>query len=129
MPVEADVAFRFMRANYEAGMLDKTGMLAGEALEAWMTEEGLDLEDVLNALDSASEETVARLDRLVRFANPLLKLGANRRMLRLQSRLLDIPRVRAALVFVAKRLLRRAFPQLADAKIPACDLLGERGES
>ncbi len=111
MPVDADVAFRFMRANYQAGMLDKTGMLAGEALEAWMTEEGLDLEDLLTTLDSASEQTVARLNRLVRFANPILRAGSNRRMLRLQSRLLDNPRLRTLFVFATKRLLHRAFPR------------------
>ncbi len=128
MPVDADAAFNFVRANYESGMLDKTGIILGEALAAWMREEGLDVEDLLRTLDGASEDTVARLDRLVRFADPLLRLGSNKRMLRLQSRLLDLPRVRAAFIFIVKAMLKRAFPQPVKMQPAYADILspGER---
>ncbi len=110
MPRGPDIAFDFMRANYAVGMLDKTGALAGDALDAWMRETGQDLEDLLRGLDSASEETVARLDRLTRYADLFLRLGSQPAMLRLQSRLLDRPRVRKVLILMMKNLLRRAFP-------------------
>ena len=128
MPVDADVAFRFMRANYESGMLDKTSVILGDAMGAWMLEEGLDMEDLLQRLDGATEDQVARLDRLVRFANPLLRLGSNERMLRWQSRLLDRPRVRAALIFIVKRVLRRTFPPLPQQPCICAEVLdhGER---
>ncbi len=126
MPVDADVAFNFMRANYAAGMLDKTGSLLGQALDAWMRETGLDMGDLLMALDGASEEAVDRLNRLVRFAGPLLRLGANERMLRLQSRLLERPRVQAAFIFIAKHALRRTFRNLVPAQPVWASILEEK---
>ncbi len=123
MPIDADVAFRFMRANYRSGMLDKTGVILGDALGVWMQEEGLDMEDLFQRLDGAGEDQVARLDRLVRFAGPLLRLSSNERMLRWQSRLLDLPRVRAAMIFIVKRILKRMFPSPPHQPRPYVEVL------
>lgn len=107
MPVDSDTAFRFMRANYRSGMLDKTGAILGQALGEWMADAGLDMEDVLQRLDGASEDAVDRMNKLVRYVNPLLRLGSNEKILRLQARLLDLPRVRAVSIFIIKRVLGR----------------------
>jgi len=107
-------------------MLDKTGVVLGDVLGAWMREEGLDMEDILQRLDGVGEDQVARLNRLARFANPLLRLGSNERMLRWQSRLLDIPRMRAALIFIVKRILKRMFPSPPHQPRPYAEVLNTK---
>lgn len=108
MASETGLAFRFMRINYKYGLMDEVGSIAGDALETVLLERGLDMEDLINALDGASEQTVERLNRLVERYSPVaLRLMTNETMTRFQAWLLRKPAVRRAAVMAATRLLRR----------------------
>ena len=108
MALDTGLAFRFMQVNYKYGLLDEVGSVVGDALEAVMLEQGMDMEDVLNRIDGASEQTVEKLNGLLeRWGTLLLRLAVNEPMTRLQAYLLKKPAVRRGAVRVATALLRK----------------------
>lgn len=109
MALDRDLAFDFMRVNYECGLIDEMGSIVGEALEAVMLEKGMDMEDVINLLDGTGEDTVERINSVIeRRADLALKLAANRSMTRLQARLLKFAWARRGAVRAATWMLRRS---------------------
>ncbi len=108
MALDTRMAFKFCQVNYEYGLLDEMGSIVGDALEAVMAEQCIDMEDVLNRLDGAGEQTIERIDSLLeRRSNLFFRLAANKPMTRLQAALLRIPAVRRGAVRVAAALLRK----------------------
>lgn len=123
MAPDRDLAFEFMRVNYEFGLIDEMGSIVGEALEAVMLEKGMDMEDVINLLDGTGEDTVERINSVIdRRADLALKLAANRSMTRLQARLLKFAWARRGAVRAATWMLRRSInptTQAAEATFAA----------
>ena len=96
-----------MQCAYRHGVLDKFMALQGEALEGVMAEAGVNMGDLLNRMDEASEETVRKLDRRLDRAGPFVKYLDSDRLMRLASRLLDLPAVRKMVVSgIRKSILR-----------------------
>ncbi len=111
MALDTGRAFDFMRVNYKYGLLDEMGSIAGDALDAVMRERGMDLEDVINALDGASEQTVEKLNGLIeRWGTLVLRLASNDTMARLQAYLLRKPAARRLAVKAATSVLAGRLP-------------------
>ncbi len=98
MALDPAEVFKVMQCAYRNGVLDKFMVIQGEALEGVMAATGQNMGDLLNRLDEAKEETVQKIDRLLDKAGPLMKYLDNDRLMRLASRLLDIPLVKKAMV-------------------------------
>ena len=108
MALDTRQAFKFLQVNYEYGLLDEMGSIVGDALEIIMAEQRIDMEDVLNRMDGAGEQTIERVDRLLeKWSNLFFRLAANKSMTRLQAALLRIPAVRRGAVRLAVALLRK----------------------
>jgi len=121
MKVSLDPAevYQVLQCAYRNGVLDKFMAIQGEALEAVMEEAGVNMGDLLNRMDEAKEETVQKIDRLLDRMGPLVKYANNDRLMRLVSRLLDIPPVKRLIVSnikktILKTLNGQAPPSLAD---------------
>jgi hypothetical protein len=120
--LDTELAFKFMQINYKYGLLDEMGAIVGEALEAMLLETGMDMEDVLNMIDGASESTVEKVNTLLeKWGTPFLRLATNDTMTRLQVWLLKKPAVRKGAVSLAKIVLRK---RLAPAPAAATDAGG-----
>ena len=103
-----ELAFKFMQVNYKYGLLDEIGSIVGEALESVMAEKRMDMEDVFNALDGASEHTIEKVNNLLeRWGTLLLRLAVNEPMTRLQAYLLKKPTIRRGAVKAAAAILRK----------------------
>ncbi|MBC7231591.1 MAG: hypothetical protein H5T74_14530, partial [Actinobacteria bacterium] len=100
--------FRVMQCAWRNGVLDKFMVIQGEALEGVMADTGMNLGDLLNRLDEASEETVQKIDRLLDRAGPLMRHLDSDRLMRLASRLLDLSPVRKAMVAGMRANMARA---------------------
>jgi hypothetical protein len=108
MTLDTRQAFRFLQVNYKYGLLDEVGSIVGDALEAVMLEQHLDMEDVLNRLDGTDERTIERInDLLERRANLFFKLAANETMTRLQAALMRVPFVRRGALRVVSAFLKK----------------------
>ena len=122
--LDTQLAFKFMQINYKYGLLDEMGSIVGEALEAVLLENGMDMEDVLNMIDGASESTVEKINTLLeKWGTPLLRLATNEPMTRLQAWLLKKPVVRRGAVAAAKSVLKKRL-----APVPTAPATGA-GES
>jgi hypothetical protein len=108
MALDTGLAFKFMQLNYKYGLLDEVGSIVGEALDNVMAEKGMDMEDVVNLLDGASEDTIAKIDTLLlKWGNLFLKLAVNDTMTRFQAYLIRKPAVRRLAVRAATAVLRK----------------------
>lgn len=94
MAFDPDDAFKFMRCMYRNGVLDRFSAIQGEAMAEVMAEAGLDMGDMSNSMDQASEQSIAKIDRMLGMMGPAFRYLANDRLMRLISRLLDVSIVR-----------------------------------
>ncbi len=108
MALDPAEVFKVMQCAYRNGVLDKFMVIQGEALEGVMAETGLNMGDLLNRLDEASEETVMKIDRLLDRAGPLMKYLDRDGLMKLASRMLDIALVRKIMVRNLQATMARA---------------------
>lgn len=108
MALDPAEVFKVMRCAWRHGVLDKFMAIQGEALEGVMADTGMNMGDLLNRLDEAKPETVARVDRLLERAGPLMKHLDNDRLMGIVSRLLDLSLVRKAMVAGMRANMARA---------------------
>jgi hypothetical protein len=94
MSFDPDDAFKFMRCMYRNGVLDRFSAIQGQAMAEVMAEAGLNMGDMSNSMDQASEQSIAKIDRLLGMTGPLFKHLANDRLMRLISKVLDVSIVR-----------------------------------
>lgn len=94
MAFDPDDAFRFMRCMYRSGLLDTVSAIQGEAMVEVMAKAGLNMGDMANNLDNASEQSIAKIDRMLGMMGPAFRYLANERLMRAIARLLDVPLVR-----------------------------------
>ena len=88
--------FVFMQVAYEKGVLSKFLPILGDALRKLMQRTDKRVDEIFNAFDMATEETVQRVNRLVGHSGLLLKVASNPRLMSLTSRALDFVAVRQA---------------------------------
>ena len=98
MSLDPAEVFKVMQCAYRNGVLDKFMAIQGEALEGVMAEAQVNMGDLLNRMDEASEEAVQKIDRLLDRAGPFMKYLDSDGLMRFSSRLLDIALVRKAMV-------------------------------
>ena len=108
MSLDPQDMFKVMQCAYRNGVLDKFLAIQGQAMEGVMAETGMNMGDLLNRLDEASEETVQKIDRLLDRAGPLVKYANNDRLMGLASRLLDSGAVRRLMVRGMQAQMARA---------------------
>jgi hypothetical protein len=108
MSIRPDEIFELMHCSYRNGITDKFISIESEALAEAMVETGMNLQDLLNRMDDAGQETVDRLDMLLDRIGPFVKYLANDRLMRFNSRLLDVPLVKRWMVRHMKRSLLKA---------------------
>jgi len=95
---DPQLMFGVMEKAYRTGLLDKGNALLGEALGQVIERNGINMEDLINRMDMAKEETVRKLDGMLSRSTLPLKLAGNERMMRAASRMLDAAPVRRAAV-------------------------------
>lgn len=105
MSIKPDEIFELMHCSYRNGVTDKFISLESRALAETMDETGMNLQDLLNRMDDAKQETVDRMDMLLDRIGPFVKYLANDHLMRFNSRLLDIPLVKRWMVRLMKRSL------------------------
>jgi hypothetical protein len=105
MSIRPDEIFELMHCSYRNGVTDKFISLESEALIEVMDESGMNLQDLLNRMDDAKQETVDKIDRLLDRIGPFVKYLANDHLMRFNSRLLDVPLVKHWMIRHMKRSL------------------------
>jgi hypothetical protein len=105
MAFDPVLMYKFMEASYRLGVLDKIMTIEGQALDEVVTEKHLSMADFLEKMDEASEETVAKIDKVLNKSDFFLKIVSNKWMMRLTSKLLDFPFVKRLLINITKRYL------------------------
>lgn len=108
MALDPAEVFKVMRCAWRNGVLDKFMAIQGEALEGVMADTGMNMGDLLNRLDEARPETVAKVDRLLERSGPFMKYLDNDRLMRAVSRLLDLSLVRKTMVAGMRKNMARA---------------------
>ena len=94
MAFDPDDAFKFMRCMYRNGVLDRFSAIQGQAMAEVMAEAGLDMGDMSNSMDQASEQSIAKIDRMLGMMGPAFRYLANDRLMRLISKRLDVSIIR-----------------------------------
>ncbi len=89
LALETRQVFAFLETAYRMGVLDKFMPVFSESLEGLKKKTGLDMQDILNEMDGAREETIEKMDRFLGRLELPLRLGTNDRLMGLISRLLD----------------------------------------
>jgi hypothetical protein len=119
VPIDPGEVYDVMECAYRHGVLDKFMAIQGEALEAVMEEGNLNMGDLLNRMDEAEEATVQKVDRLLDKLGPFIKYANNDKMMKLTSRLLDVPFVKKMMVANMKNTILKVMtgespPSLGD---------------
>ncbi len=117
MAFDPQLMFKVMEKAYRTGLLDKGNALLGEALGQVIERNGLNMEDLINRMDMAGEETVTKLDRALSRSTLLLKLAGNERMMRAASKMLDARPARRLAVKGMVLFLERTMAK-ADGNLP-----------
>lgn len=115
MSFDPDGAFKFMRCMYRNGVLDKFSAIQGEAMDEVMAAARLNVGDLMNRMDQASEQSIARIDKMLGMMGPLFKHMANDRLMRLISNLLDVSIVRRQILKNMKKTMLQALTSEAAA--------------
>lgn len=105
MAFRPEETFDLMRCMYRNGLLDRLSAIQGEALGEVMDETGINLGEIMNRLDQASDKSVAAVDRALGYSGSMPRYLTNDRLMRLASGLIDVPWVRRLAVKNMKRAL------------------------
>ncbi len=100
--------FEVTASAYRSGVIDKGMALFGDVVDGVMKETGCEIGDLVNKIDEASEKTVMRMDALLAWSGPAIRLAASDHLMALTSRLLDVAIVRRLGVAALTRMLVKA---------------------
>jgi hypothetical protein len=114
---DPDLMFSVMEKAYRTGLLDKSNVILGEALGEVIKKHGLNMEDLINRMDGAQEETVQKLDRALSRSTLLLKLAGNEKMMVLMGKMIDVALVHKLAVKGMAWFLERTMAK-ADGTLP-----------
>ncbi len=98
MELKPDDMFALVEVAYRKGVVDKLTPLAGEALDRLMQRTGYNMENLMNALNDARDESVLKLDKALALSSPLLRLAANDHLMGLVARLMDLQVVKTTAI-------------------------------
>jgi hypothetical protein len=105
VPIDPGEVYDVMECAYRHGVLDKSMVIQGEALEAVMQEADLNMGDLLNRMDEAEEATVQKVDKMLDRLGPFIKYANNDKLMKFVSRILDIPFVKRMMVQNMKKTI------------------------
>jgi hypothetical protein len=105
MALEPGQLFNLMEVAYRKGVIDKFMPLQGEALKRLKEKTGFGMPEISNLMNDAKEETVKRIDFVLKHAGPLLCLAANEALMGLASRMLDLEVIKRIIVWTNFKLL------------------------
>ncbi len=108
MTFQPEKMYEVMACAYRQGVTERFMPIFGEALQGVMRETGMNLEDLLNRMDEAQTSTLEKLDDRLEKIGPLLRFTASKRLMRITSRLLDLPWIRKTAVRGLQAFLARA---------------------
>jgi len=108
LAIKGGPLFEVTASAYRNGVIDKGMALFGDAVDGVMKETGCEMDDLVNKMDEASEKTVMRMDALLAWSGPMIRIAASDRLMALTSRLLDVAILRRLGVAVLTRMLVKA---------------------
>jgi hypothetical protein len=117
MAFDPDEAFKFMRCMYRNGVFEKFTAIQGEAMDEVMTDARLNIGDLMNRMDQATDASIARIDRMLGTMGPLFKYLANDRLMRFLSKTLDVSFVRRQVLKNMKKTMLQALTGHAAAQV------------
>jgi hypothetical protein len=114
---DPDLMFSVMEKAYRTGLFDKMNVIMGEALGEVIKKHGLNMEELINRMDGAKEETVQKMDRALSHSTLMLKLAGNEKMMVMMSKLMDVALVHKLSVKGMAFFLERTMAK-ADGTLP-----------
>ena len=100
-------AFKIVELVYRKGVLDKAAPLIGEAMKSAMEETEFNVGDMVEVINEATDETVRKLNKMLKYAGPFLSLMGNEKIMGpvmgLFSRMLDFSAVRTAVGWITHK--------------------------
>jgi hypothetical protein len=114
---DPDLMFSVMEKAYRTGLFDKMNVIMGEALGEVIKKHGLNMEELINRMDGAKDETVQKMDRLLSHSTLMLKLAGNEKMMVMMSKLMDVALVHKLSVKGMAFFLERTMAK-ADGTLP-----------
>ena len=118
MAFDPDLMFSVMEKAYRTGLFDKVNVILGEALGEVIKKHGLNMEELINRMDGAKEETVQKMDRALSHSTLMLKLAGNEKMMVMMSKLMDVAMVHKLSVKGIALFLERTMAK-ADGALPS----------
>ena len=117
MAFDPDLMFSVMEKAYRTGLFDNVNVILGEALGEVIKKHGLNMEELINRMDGAKEETVQKMDRALSHSTLMLKLAGNEKMMVMMSKLMDVAMVHKLSVKGIALFLERTMAK-ADGALP-----------
>ncbi len=108
MAAKGGPLFEVTASAYRNGVIDKSMALLGDAVDGAMEQTGCEIGDLVNKLDMASEKAVMRMDTLLAYSGPVIRLAASDRLMALVSRMLDVALVRRLTLAMMTKVLAKA---------------------
>ena len=106
MSLDPKLFYNVMACAYRNGVLQKFTVLGGEATMKVMAEYGLDMEDFIGLINEMDEWKLQVIDRLMSITGPLFRLATFDPLLRMISRMLDLPFVKKITLEIVKIILK-----------------------
>ena len=108
MALKQGLVFEVTASAYRHGVIDKYLSLTGDAIDLVMSETCFMIGDLVNKMDEADERTVMRMDKMISFSGPMLRLAASDKLMGAVSRLLDFKVVQKITVAVMRKAMLKA---------------------
>ena len=117
MELKPEQLFTFMEVAYRQGVIDKVMPLVGQSLEKLKANSGLTMDDLLNKLDGAAPESIEKLNKVLNWSPPLLRLAGNDILMSLLSKMLSIQMVQHMTVWVMEKYFAHVLAK-SDGTLP-----------
>lgn len=122
MALQPGQLFNLAEVAYRKGVIDKFMPLQGEVLKKLEEKTGFGMPELSNLANDASEEILEKIDSMLKYSGPLLRLAANEVLMGLASRLLDLEVVKVIIVWTNVKSLELTIAWM-QGRLPS---LGER---
>jgi|GEM_PF-720568 len=133
MVLQPGQLFNLAEVAYRKGVIDKFMPLQGEVLKKLKEKTGFGMPELSNLMNDANEEIVEKIDWMLKYSGPFLRLAANETLMGVASRLLDLQIVRRIIVYANTKSLeliiawmQGTLPSLRERLGGITKILGER---
>lgn len=116
MSLDPSKVYKVLRVAYKHGILDKFNSIFEEAVDRLMTENDLQLVDLLNSVDNVQAETIERVEKRLNYMGPFIGLAANDRLMSFVSKTMDMALVRKFTISFLKKSFEKKLPEAACVK-------------